>query len=108
MGRRWLVKDTQPTPLELNLIHHLHIAALLGHVLTVLRRLSSAEDTKLSLTSSLEFNDTYDLDLVTFDIQFGTWIGPDAGGKYYLAGRGGDAWIGPDNIKWFRILFRSN
>ena len=102
MGRRWLVKDTEPSSgTQLNSTTH---AALLTR-LTVLRG-SSAEDTKLSLTSS-EFNDTYDLDLVTFDIQFGTYIGPDANSKYYLAGRGGDAWIGPETTSGSGYYFES-
>ena len=90
MGRRWIVKNTQPTigtQLDSSTTH----SVLLGHLNSEGALLP--EDTKISL-SSHEFNNIYNLNLVNFDIQFGTWIG-DGGGKYYVASRGGDAWIGP-------------
>ena len=90
MGRRWIVKNTQPTigtQLDSSTTH----SVLLGHLNSAGALLP--EDTKISL-SSHEFNNIYNLNLVNFDIQFGTWIG-DGGGKYYVASRGGDAWIGP-------------
>ncbi len=102
MGRRWLVKDNEPS--SGTKLDSTTYAALLTRLSDL--RGASAEDTKLSLTSA-EFNDTHDLDLVTFDIQFGTYIGPDSSSKYYLAGRGGDAWIGPETTSGTGHYFES-